>query len=149
QLPADAAGLLVNLAGQLVELLSDGEASTEAVDPLEELVGLDTSHREPPTDAALRRLLPDGFTTPDGETSDPEAAAEFRRFTERGLRDGKIRDAKVVLETIGDVPGETDGDEGVDFELDADQAQAWLRSLNDMRLTIAERLEVAPDDEEH
>lgn len=147
QLPGDAAGLLSSLAGQLIELLRDGEATSQVTDPLEEIVGMSDTHREPPSDAALRRLLPDGFTDPNGQTSDPEAAAEFRRFTERGLRDGKVADAHVVLDTIGTTTDGTARD-AVDVELDEDQVGSWMRCLNDMRLTIGARLEVAADDEE-
>ena len=41
-----------------------------------------------PDDPALARLLPDAYA------DDEEAAAEFRRFTERDLRDAKARDAR-------------------------------------------------------
>ena len=34
----------------------------------------------------LARLLPDGYQ------QDPEAAGEFRKYTERGLRDGKVEE---------------------------------------------------------
>ena len=41
----------------------------------------------PPTDPAVRRLLP------DASRDDPEVAAEFRRLTEDDLRAGKIAPA--------------------------------------------------------
>ena len=44
-------------------------------------------------------------------------------------------------ETAGD-------DDPVDVELDAAGVQAWLRCLNDMRLAIGTRLEVAEGDDE-
>jgi hypothetical protein len=142
ELPVHAAVLIANLARQLVELLSDGEASQPLdTDPLEAMLDFDTP-REAPQDPALLRLLP------DAHRDDEEAAAEFRRFTERSLRDAKIADAFVVVESIGDVADDEDEDPpDVEFELDAEAARSWLRSLTDMRLTLAERLGVTPDDE--
>ena len=83
ELPPYAAGLIENLARQLVELLRDGE-SIEPVgtDPLEAMLDFDAP-REAPDDPALLRLLPDA--RPD----DAEASAEFRRFTEKTLRETK------------------------------------------------------------
>jgi Domain of unknown function (DUF2017) len=141
ELPAYAAGLLASLARQLFELLSDGEAVMSAsADPLEAMLDLDEP-RETPDDPALRRLLP------DAHADDPVAAAEFRRFTERGLRESKMTDAMVVIESIGDIEDVEGAD--LEFELDTDQARSWLRCLTDMRLTLAERLGVTADDEEY
>ena len=56
--------------------------------------------REIPDDPALQRLLP------DAHRDDPEVAAEFRRFTERSLREGKVDDAIVVLRSLGADSGE-------------------------------------------
>jgi hypothetical protein len=149
QLPPYAAGLLANLAAQLIELLSDGEPSGDTVDPLEELVGLD-GPREVPEDPALRRLLPDGVR------DDEEAAAEFRRFTERSLRQAKVVDATAVLVAVkeaaqglseGSGEGSEDG-EDLEFELGPDEVRSWMRCLTDMRLTLAERLGVEADDDE-
>ena len=82
------AALLANLTRQLVELLRDGEATTSE-DPLEAMVGMD-GPRDVPDDPALLRLLP------DAHREDPEASSEFRRLTERTLRDGKVNDATVA-----------------------------------------------------
>lgn len=149
QLPPYAAGLLANLAAQLVELLSDGEPSGDTVDPLEELVGLD-GPREAPEDPALRRLLPDGVR------DDAAAAAEFRRFTERSLRQAKIADATIVLAAVKGAADELAGSEeaasreaeDLEFELGPDEVRSWMRCLTDMRLTLAERLGVQADDDE-
>jgi Domain of unknown function (DUF2017) len=140
-LPPYAAGLLANLARQLIELLSDGEVLQPAgVDPLEAMLDFDAP-REEPEDPALLRLLP------PAHRSDDELAAEFRRFTERGLREGKIRDALVVVGNLEDVEdGEPDD---LEFELDASQARSWLRCLTDLRLTLAARLGVRADDESY
>ena len=143
EMPAYSALLIADLARQLVELLSDGEPTDAAdVDPLEELIALDVP-REPPSDPALLRLLP------DARTDDDEANAEFRRFTEKGLRRTKADTAKVVVASVGDIDPETAvGDALVEFELSRDDARAWLRCLTDLRLTLAARLELTADDDE-
>lgn len=139
-LPPYAAGLLASLARQLVELLSDGEPIGSAgTDPLEAMLEID-GPRDAPADPALRRLLP------DAHTDDEEAAAEFRRYTERSLREGKVRDATVVVEKLGNVDDVIDD---VEFELDRDETRAWLRCLTDLRLTLAERLEITSGDEDY
>lgn len=140
-IPQYGAGLLASLARQLVELLSDGEAARDGeADPLEEILTIDEP-REAPEDPALRRLLP------DAHLDDAEAAAEFRRYTERGLRDSKVTDALVVVDAIGASDGEAAGD--LELDLDAQQARAWMRCLTDMRLTLAARLEVKAGDEDY
>lgn len=140
ELPPHAAGLLANLVRQLIELLSDGEASSSNADPLEALVGLD-GPRDTPDDPALLRLLP------DAHREDPEAAAEFRRLTERSLRDGKLRDATVVLSSLSDV--DEIAAEDLEFEISRDEVRSWLRTLTDLRLTLAERLGVTANDEDY
>ncbi len=140
ELPPYAAGLLANLTRQLIELLSDGEPTDASRDPLEAMLAMD-GPRDAPEDAALRRLFP------DARQDDAEAAAEFRRFTERNLRDGKIRDATVVLTSLGGVDEPTEVD--LEFELDREQVRSWLRCLTDLRLTLSERLEVKANDDDY
>jgi hypothetical protein len=138
-LPVYAADLIANLARQLVELLSDGEVVDQpGTDPLEALLDFDAP-RETPDDPALGRLLPPAYA------DDEEAAAEFRRFTERGLREGKVRDARIVLTNLADAGDGIPDD--LEFDLDAQQARAWMRCLTDLRLTLAARLGVTADDE--
>jgi hypothetical protein len=136
-----AAGLLANLARQLIELLSDGEPIVPTGDdPLEEMLAMN-GPRETPEDPALRRLLP------DAHRDDAEVSAEFRRFTEGTLRAGKVQDASVVLASLGTIEEATVDD--IEFELDREEARAWLRCLTDLRLTLAERLGVTAGDEEY
>lgn len=136
-----AAGLLASLVRQLVELLSDGEAqATGSSDPLEAMLEF-SAPRDSPQDPALLRLLPDAH--PD----DPEASAEFRRFTERTLREGKVADAFAVLDKLGD-PHDEAGTADLEFELTSVQARAWMRCITDLRLTLAERIGITADDAE-
>ncbi|WP_348787374.1 DUF2017 family protein [Leifsonia sp. NPDC080035] len=89
-------------------------------------------------DPAVLRLLPDAY--PD----DPEASAEFRRFTAAGLAERKALNARVVAESLA-----RDGSKGaVEVRLDAAQAGAWLRTLTDIRLVLAARLGIVQDGDE-
>ncbi|HZK58986.1 MAG TPA: DUF2017 family protein [Cryobacterium sp.] len=116
------------------------------------LAAADTDPFQASADPVVLRLLPDAYI------DDPEAAAEFRRFTAGSLLDRKVRNARALLETLGDEPpGDTveatgvatDAARGVAIELDAQAVQAWLRTLTDLRLTVAERLEISPDGVQH
>jgi len=86
---------------------------------------------ERPEDPVLARLLPDAYN------DDPEAAGEFRKYTESSLREAKKYFAQTLLETVP--PG------GGRVKLSADQARDWLRALNDVRLMFGVRLEVTED----
>jgi hypothetical protein len=142
ELPPYAARLLANLARQLIELLRDGEPSVQvaAEDPLEAMLTLDEP-RDVPEDPALLRLLP------NAHVDDADANAEFRRYTERTLRDDKVADATVVLRALDGVE-EADVDD-LEFVLDGAQARAWMRCLTALRLTLAERLGVTAEDDEY
>jgi hypothetical protein len=89
---------------------------------------------EAPADPVLARLLPDAYQ------EDPEAAGEFRKYTESSLREAKKYFAQTLLETLPPKGGRV--------KLSADQARDWLRALNDVRLMFGVRLEVTEDYEE-
>ncbi len=104
----------------------------DAGDAFEKMLGLSDSS-ELPDDPVLARLLPDAY--PD----DLAAAGEFRRYTERGLRSAKVAAAMTVLATLPE--------DGGRVRLSEEEAQVWLRSLNDIRLALGVRLEVTEDRE--
>jgi hypothetical protein len=141
------ADLLRSLAGQLVELLRNERAVVDKeADPLEALLDL-TGPSDPPDDPVLARLLPNAY--PD----DDDAAAEFRRYTEGDLRDGKAETAGTMIDTLEDagLPDDVDGGaapETVDLELDAAQAMAWLKGFTDLRLALAVRLGIDDEDDQ-
>jgi hypothetical protein len=120
--------LLRHLLTETLELLGPAEAQEE--DPLAAAVGIGTASR-PPEDTALARLFPDGYT------DDPEASADFRRYTEPGLRETKRAAARTALATLGE-PGERRA-------LSEEEAMAWLGTLNDMRLVLGDRLDITED----
>ena len=123
--------LLISLAGQLIEFVSPTPVAD--ADPLVALVGIDPD-AVTPDDPALRRLLPDAYR------DDEEAAAEFRRFTERDLREGKARNARLVLDQLSPRPRS--------IEIAGDAIPAWLGFLNDTRLTLGARIEITEDNHE-
>jgi hypothetical protein len=138
------ADLLRSLAAQLVELLrNEAAVPRDDVDPLEAMMDFSGPTTEP-EDPVLVRLFPTAYR------HDEEAAAEFRRFTEGTLRDGKATGAATIIDTLEDagLPPEL-GDQKVviDVELDESAALVWLKSLTDLRLALATRLEVEQDDE--
>jgi hypothetical protein len=100
---------------------------------LDAMLGLSPRTRAP-LDPALARLLPDAYR------DDPDAAGEFRRYTEQSLRSAKQEVAQTVLDTL---PAD-----GGPVKLSREQAQSWLRALNDVRLTLGVRLGVTEEFED-
>jgi len=139
------ADLLRSLASQLVELLRNEEAAPKDQDPFEAMMDFSGPTNEP-EDPVLARLFPTAYA------DDEEAAAEFRRFTEGSLRDGKSRAAIAIidgLEEAGLPPELTEEGLHFDVELDEATAQTWLRSFTDIRLALATRLGVEAGDEHY
>jgi hypothetical protein len=60
-------------------------------------------------------------------------------MTESALRSGKAADLATVRATLPPTGGEV--------RLDADQAAAWLRTTNDLRLALGTRLDITEDTE--
>lgn len=140
------ADLLRSLASQLVELLRNERAVVADIgDPLEAMLDFSGPTTEP-EDPVLRRLFPSAYR------DDEEAAAEFRRFTEGSLRDGKAGAASAIIDSLEDAglpPTLEEGGLMIDVELSEGEAETWLRSLTDVRLALATRLGVEEDDEDY
>ncbi|MCP2334935.1 DUF2017 domain-containing protein [Actinomadura rupiterrae] len=139
----EEAALVRTLMEQLLEMLGEPPAADDEL----AAVGI-TDQVDKPDDPVLARLFPDAYR------DDGEAAGEFRRYTEMGLRDGKREAAGVVLATLADVFGEggpagqdggVPGGSSGEVELTSDQAQAWLRALNDIRLALGTRLDISEE----
>jgi len=122
--------VLHDLFTEVHDLLEDPAAPSDD-DPLAELVGIGTAVR-PPDDPALARLLP------DAHKDDPQASAEFRRYTESGLRARKRQGLELALRTL---------DRGALLRLNDAEAGAWLIALTDVRLVLAERIGLRTDDD--
>ncbi len=139
------ADLLRSLASQIVELLHHEAAVPDDRDPLEALMDF-SGPTTAPEDPVLARLFPTAYA------DDEEAAAEFRRFTEGTLREGKARAAGTIIDTLEEagLPDELDEDGlTIDVEMDEPTAQTWMRSFTDIRLALATRLGVEDGDEEY
>ncbi|WP_426243519.1 DUF2017 domain-containing protein [Nocardioides sp. LHG3406-4] len=139
------ADLLRSLASQIVELLrNEAAVPSDSRDPFEAMMDFSGPTAEP-EDPVLKRLFPSAYA------EDEEAAAEFRRFTEGSLRDGKANAAIAIidgLEEAGLPPQLTEEGLMIDVELDEPTAEMWMRSFTDIRLAIATRLGVEEGDEE-
>src|ERR1700761_7548459 len=142
-LSAEEATLLRTLVISVMELLNDPArpapppepepaASADLFDDLEKMFN-ETAAEPPqaPADPVLASLLPDAYQ------DDPEAAGEFRKYTESSLRESKKYFAQTLIETLPANGGRV--------KLNADQARDWLRALNDVRLMFGVRLEVTED----
>jgi len=152
---ASQAVILRNLVSQVAELMggvtepgpavpgtAPPPAAPDAARPeepeafLEEMAAMlgTAGPTSPPEDPVLARLLPDAYR------DDPEAAGEFRRYTEQGLRSGKVAAAQTVLATLPAKGGQV--------RLGPEDAQAWLRAINDVRLAIGTLLGITEDYED-
>jgi Domain of unknown function (DUF2017) len=89
---------------------------------LDELEGL----LEDPDDPALRRLFPQAH-------EDPESEEQYRSLVRDQLLGGRSKAIAVVRDTLDK---ET---------LGPDEADTWLRALNDLRLVLGTRLDVTED----
>ncbi|WP_045074624.1 DUF2017 family protein [Psychromicrobium lacuslunae] len=113
--------LFQGIFSSVIEILEPVDEAT--ADPLEALVGWD-QEISAPEDPALRRLLPDGVA------ENPEEALELRRLTERSVRQSKVgalRAASLMFDSE-------------ELRLSLAQAELLARALNDVRLVLAERL---------
>ena len=119
-------GVLSQLFAQMSELLEDPESEAGA-DPLAKLLNMSGS-TQISEDPALARLFPDGYS------DDEHASADFRRFTEQDLRAQKVAALTTVIETLSEWRGVS--------SVTPEQAQDWLKALNDMRLVLGTRLEI-------
>ncbi len=87
-------------------------------------------------DPALLRLLPDAYP------NDAEASAEFRRFTAEDLAIRKAANARRIIVDLAPAAGAASA---TTVKVDSQSAQAWVRSLTDIRLTVAARLGIGTD----
>ncbi len=117
----------------LVARIVDAEAGIVGLllDQLEQLLSADPA--DSGGDPVLDRLFP------PGHADDPEIAADYRDMTETALRTGKSEDLAIVRATLPPDGGE--------LRLDDEQARAWLRTTNDLRLALGTRLDIGEDTE--
>jgi len=147
-LAAAEASLLRNLVGQIMTLVEPGASdppgdnppshgpTTGTPDDLDALEAMlyPPGAAQTPEDPVLARLLPDAYS------DDPEAAGEFRRYTEPALRSAKYEVARQLLDTLPEAGGR--------IQLSHDEALSWLKALNDVRLALGVRLGVTEEFEQ-
>ncbi|MGD0606278.1 MAG: DUF2017 domain-containing protein [Streptosporangiaceae bacterium] len=145
-LAAAEASLLRNLVGQIMTLVEPesppgpaGGSGPDGSGPPDDLAEFEAMLHPPgavqaPDDPVLARLLPDAYS------DDPEAAGEFRKYTEPALRGAKYEVARQMLATLPEAGGR--------IQLTGEQALAWLKALNDVRLALGVRLGVTEEFEE-
>ncbi|TDU23378.1 DUF2017 domain-containing protein [Arthrobacter sp. JUb115] len=127
--------LIRELFGDVIGMLEERaqlHQLPEDIDPLYALTGMrpEAMDLPPVSDPALARLLPDA-------SDDAVAAAEHRRLTEADLiaqKVGRLREAQMLLDTEKLV-------------LDKDTATRFAQALNDVRLVLAERLEIRSEED--
>jgi hypothetical protein len=129
--------LLRDCAEQLLDLLGPGDGPA-GEDPL--AAAFRHGPSEAPEDPALARLFPDAYG--DGDDEARAASAEFRRFTENDLRSRKRSDALAVIASLDAAAA---GRRGAEVLLDPGQCRQWLGALNDLRLTLASRLDLTAE----
>lgn len=150
--------VLAQVTGDVVELLGgeegifgdveeddqateDAAQQQEAPDALRELFdGLDDEPVRPPTDPAVRRLLPDA-------SSDSEIAREFRRFTDDDLRQHKVERLLLFAQLLLEAAPSSDEARQLEFVVLHEEAEAIAGALADIRLVIGERLDLRTDDD--
>ncbi len=136
---------VAGLMDQVHDLLEPGDPADEGGDDFSAIVAglgmgvtvasadqseLDASALE--RDPALERLLP------TANREDDEAAAEFRRLTEGGLRQRKASALAVGARVLR-------GEDKV--RLSEAEARAFLTALTDVRLVLGERMGLRTDDD--
>lgn len=120
--------LLRKLFADITEMLEPEIPENE--DPLAALIGLDMDVSVP-YDPALLRLLPDAVENDDA------AALEFRQLTERSVRESKIAAHRAAAFEL----------EKDKLILDQESAKNFSMALNDVRLVLAERLEIRTEED--
>lgn len=150
--------VLAQVTGDVVELLGGeegifgdvdeeggdahgGDVPDDAQDALRELFdGLDDEPVRPPTDPAVRRLLPDA-------SSDAEIAREFRRFTDDDLRQHKVERLLLFAQLLLEAAPSPDEARQLEFVVLHEEAEAIAGALADIRLVIGERLDLRTDED--
>lgn len=118
--------LIRDLAEDVIALLESPDSENH--DPLEALIGI-VENPSVPDDPAVARVLPAG-------SSDPEAALEYRRYTEQDLRATKVANLSLLAFDI----------EAGDIVLGDEHAHAWASALNDIRLVLGSRLDIIDEE---
>jgi nitroreductase len=132
------AAVLRGMVGSIEEMLQARQAEAPQ-DELTALTGIRTGPTTAPDDPIMARLLPDfhRLDDEDAATQDHDSAAALRSLHEPELLDLKTGVAGVLLDTCPPAGGKV--------TLSLEQADAWLSTLNDVRLALGITLGVSED----
>ncbi len=144
ELDPQEAAVLRGLVSSVVEMLR-ARADDAPTDELSRMTGLRTGHSDRPQDDSLLRLLPDFHRlddpayTQDGADREQGAyaAGALRSLHEPEIIDAKCAAAQVLLDSCPPRGGRV--------TLNTTQADAWLATINDVRLTLGTMLDIGPD----
>jgi hypothetical protein len=138
-LAAHEASMLKNLVTSMLEMLDDRQTSSPA-DELEQITGIRAGNPQRPEDATMRRLLPDFFRSehshPAGSATAESLNGALRSLHEPAIIEAKREAGERLLHTMPAGGGR--------FELDRDDANAWVASINDIRLALGTMLGIGP-----
>lgn len=141
RLDEDEREVIAALVADVAELLGAGRLEAPGQSSVPAADGTPRMSMEPlapPSDPAVRRLLP------DASRDDPEVAAEFRRLTEDDLRADKI--ARLTRLWVA-LTTPTEGWRADAFVVDPNDAKDVAASITDLRLVLAERLDIRTDEQ--
>ncbi|MEZ0448224.1 DUF2017 domain-containing protein [Cellulomonas sp. ICMP 17802] len=141
RLDADEREVVAALVADVAELLGAGRLEAPgpaSADPSDGTPRMSLEPLAPPSDPAVRRLLP------DASRDDPQVAAEFRRLTEDDLRAGKIARLTRLWSAL---TTPTEGWRSDAFVVAPEDAKDVAAALTDLRLVLAERLGIHTDEQ--
>ncbi|MDO4929018.1 MAG: DUF2017 domain-containing protein [Corynebacterium sp.] len=119
------------ILGNLVSTVSEAlmaRARSAPKDELAELTGINSGHKDAPSDPSLARLLPDFEREGDEEFEGDNAL--LRSLHEQDITRAKLENLQVVGNALGP-------DGSVHVSVDESEAHAWVAALNDVRLYLA------------
>ena len=139
RLDDDEREVIAALVADVAELLGAGRIDEDQLEPVPVPDGNPRVRMDeiaPPTDPAVRRLLP------DASRDDPEVSAEFRRLTEDDIRAGKVDRLRRLWAAL---TTPADGQRADAFAVAPENAKDVAAALTDLRLVLAERLQIRTD----
>lgn len=129
--------ILHALVSNVVDMLEQRRDSAPR-DELAEITGMRSGHSQMPTEAPLARLLPDFHRAEsadgvDGSDADRSAVARAHNSGMRMIHEPAIIDAKLACAgaVLRSLPSR-----GGTVSLTSEQANSWMRCLNDVRLGL-------------
>lgn len=127
--------LMASLVSQVAELIGDTGAPGASEDPFARWAREFSQAPLDRSDPVVARLFPDAY-------DDELAAAEHRRYSQDALRRARIDESGLVL---ADLAATAEGQNPLRVPLD--HVEAWLKTLNGVRLSLAVRLGIESDDD--